>query len=97
MNKKGLVLIACLIVVISLATSAYFTNKDNTGDSEPSSFYVLRVKDDHIAAYKNEKEIESFPSVNYYSLPEYDRNQLKKGITFETMEEIYQIVEDFDG
>ena len=97
MNKKVLVLAACLIIVISLVLSIYFINKGSDDDIKYETDYILKVKEDHVAVYKDEKEIESFPTVNYHSLPEYDRNQLKNGMTFKTLEEVYQIIEDFDG
>ena len=59
--------------------------------------YVLKVKENHIAVYKLDELVREFENVNYSVLPEYDRNSLKKGLTFETLEEVYQTVEDMDG
>ena len=59
--------------------------------------YVLKAKDNHIAVYKLDELVREFEDVNYSALPEYDRNTLKKGLTFDTIEEVYQTIEDLDG
>ena len=94
---KNIILIA--VILISIVSIVAITSYADSREKELSeaSPYILKVYDNSIAAYKNDKVVEIFDSVNYSALPEYDRNQLKKGISFDTIDEIYIAVEDYDG
>ncbi len=59
--------------------------------------FVLKVHNENIAVFQGDEVIEVFYDVIYDSLPEYDRNALKRGLRFDSMSEVYSAVEDFDG
>lgn len=88
-----LIIVVTIIAVSSI--NSYATAKTNKIKSMAP--YVLKAKDDHIAVYKLDELVREFEDVNYNTLPEYDRNTLKKGLIFDTIEEVYQTIEDFDG
>ncbi len=59
--------------------------------------FILKEYGEHIAVFQGDERIEVFYDVIYDSLPEYDRNALKRGITFDSMSQVYSAIEDFDG
>ncbi len=96
--KTKLIISVCIITITIIAISSinsYAVAKTNK--IKAMAPYVLKVKENHIAVYKLDELVREFENVNYSVLPEYDRNLLKKGLTFETLEEVYQTVEDMDG
>ncbi len=94
--KTVILIVTVFISIISIAAiNSYADNREKEFiESQP---YVLKIYNNNVAVYKNDKIIEIFDTVNYSALPEYDRNQLKKGMSFDSIEEIYSVIEDFDG
>ncbi len=90
-----------LVVVVALSITAVLAINSFTGKlklmAEATLPYVLREYQGSVAVYKGDKVLEIFRTVNYNSLPEYDKNQLKNGMIFKDMNEIYSVIEDFDG
>lgn len=97
MKSKQAIFITVIIVSVALIaafTAVAITHQDTNIDETP---YVLKAKENYLVLYKYGKEVEEFKTVNYSALPEYDRNTLKKGIEFSSIEEVYAAIEDFDG
>lgn len=97
MNKKPLILFTAVLVTILTVVAINVYAAGRVEDMKAQTPYTLKQLEDHVAVYKGDKMIEEFDSVNFYALPSYDRNALKSGMTFENIEEIYSIIEDFDG
>lgn len=63
-----------------------------------SSYYVIREYNGHIAVYENDSTVpfEEFQT-EVDVLPDADQKELEDGIVVNTMTEVRQRVEDFDG
>ena len=59
--------------------------------------YTLINIDGSVRLYRNETLIQIFDTVNPYSLPLQDQDNLKTGIKIKSVEEAMQLIEDFDG
>ncbi len=88
--------VAILLIGSVIAISKYGIEK-NDNSNRSNLPIVLKEHNNAIAAFRGEDIIEEFPDVVFPSLPEYDRNALKRGITFESMNEVYIAIEDYDG
>ena len=66
--------------------------------SESSSVkFVLKYHEGSVSLFEGEDIIETFGEVNYSTLPYADRESLENGIEFDTIDEVYELIEDFDG
>ncbi len=96
--KIKLFISICVITVTIIAIASINSYAEGkTNKIKALAPYVLKSKDNHIAVYKLDELVREFEEINVNALPEYDRNTLKKGLTFDTIEEIYEVIEDFDG
>ncbi len=97
MKTKLIISIVTIIITISAIASINSYAEGRVNKIKASAPYVLKQRDNHVAVDKLDEMVREFKDVNYSALPEYDRNMLKKGIEFQTLEEIYSTIEDFDG
>ncbi len=96
---KTRLIVLVIAVIISIASIAAINSyagklEQNAADLQP---LILREYQGSVAVYKGDRVLEIFRTVEFNALPEYDKNQLKNGIAFENMEEVYSVIEDFDG
>lgn len=97
MRTKIAVLFSVIILsIVSISALEVYADRKTASLTENTP-YVLTVKDNCVVITRNDKILERLETINYGALPEYDRNQLKKGITFQSEEELYSVIEDFDG
>lgn len=87
---------AVILSIVSISALGIYADR-KTARSTENMPYVLTVKDECVVIMKNGKILERLDTVNYGALPEYDRNQLKEGIIFQSEDELYSVIEDFDG
>ena len=97
MKKKIIIIFSMFLFAVSVIAGIEITKNNILKQQDNNAPYVLKVKEDCVALYKNGKELEEFSTVNYHALPEYDRNRLKKGIEFESLTAVYETIEDYDG
>ncbi len=97
MKKRLMILIFIVALSIALVVTINSFTAKIKQQAEASLPFVLKEYQGSVAVYKGDKVLEIFRTVNYNSLPEYDRNQLKDGMVFQNMNEIYSVIEDFDG
>ncbi len=97
MRTRLIVLLTAVILsIVSISALGIYADRKTARITENTP-YVLTVKDECVVIMKNDKILERLDAVNYSALPEYDRNQLKKGIIFQSEDELYSVIEDFDG
>lgn len=90
-----LVVIVILSITIILVMNSYKSNFLKR--KQDNNILTLKEYEGCVAVYSGDRLLEVFRSVNYTSLPEYDKNKLNKGINFNSIEEVYSVIEDFDG
>ena len=97
MKMKIIILTITLIFTISaiLAINSYAAERVEAIKS--TAPFVLKQYENCVAVYQCDELVRVFETVNYSALPEYDKNSLRKGMTFSTLNEIYSVIEDFDG
>ena len=98
-----------ILAAVMIATSAVFSvkisnintlpkNFDSSSDSEPKQAkFVLKYTDGTLSLFEGGKIVETFSEVNFSTLPPSDRENLSLGIEFESLDEVYLLIEDFDG
>lgn len=97
MKRRLIILFTAVILsIVSISALGVYADRKTARliDNMP---YVLTVRDDCVVIMKNNKILEQLETVNYGALPEYDKNQLKKGMIFQSEAELYSVIEDFDG
>lgn len=97
MLKKVIIFVFVIILSVSAVMVINSHNTKKQENIERNVPYVLKNYENCVALYKGNEIIEVFQSVNFNALPEYDKNQLKKGITFNDVESVYSLIEDYDG
>ncbi|MBE6766503.1 MAG: hypothetical protein IKL62_03330 [Clostridia bacterium] len=98
MKRKAIILAFSIILSFSsvLAINSYAAERKSQ-IIHSSLPIVLKQHHNCIAAYRGDEIIEIFTDVVYDTLPEYDRNTLKKGIPFSNIDEVYSAIEDYDS
>lgn len=112
MRKKLILLVlmvAVTIIIVSLLLNVS-SNKENTESYQNINYnsssvtsilpmYIVKEYDGKVSVFRFGENLpfEILEEIVYYSLPEYDREQLKKGISVYTDEELQRLIEDFDG
>ena len=97
-----------IIAAMMIATSALFgikiseiktlpapTNPQSSKESQTK--FVLKYSDGTVTLFDGDNIIETFSEVNFSTLPPSDREILCEGIEFDRIDEVYQLIEDFDG
>ena len=113
MNKRfGIMknfVIKLLLAICMIATSVLFGVKIadiNTTPNSPensssekmkSARFVLKYSDGVLSLFEGDSVIETFSEVNFSTLPPIDRESLTDGIEFDYLDDVYRIIEDFDG
>ncbi len=69
----------------------------NVSSNSSSVKFVLKYCDGNVSLFEGDDIIETFGEVNYSTLPYADRESLSNGIEFDTIDEAYDLIEDFDG
>lgn len=80
--------VCCAVI---LCTNTYAKQKDD------SINFLLKTNGECLALYDEGKLIEQYDTVLVSSLPPADRQALKKGIKITSFEQLYSLIEDFDG
>ncbi len=97
MKAKIIILTITLILTISAIISINSFADERVEKIKSSAPYVLKKYENCVAVYQCDELVRVFETVNYSALPEYDKNILKNGMSFSTLNEIYSVIEDFDG
>lgn len=102
------IMVAVTIIIVSLLLSVS-SNKEKTAPNQNINhsssttsiqpIYILKEYNGNIAVYRygETQPIDILSEIVYYSLPKYDREQLKKGIYIYSEAELQRLIEDFDG
>ncbi len=93
---KLLYFIACFAAILSV-TCSYYNGKINSLKTNSYSGYTLRIKNNTVCLFKGDEIIEQYDTIDYTSLPLTDIDNLKSGIKVESIEKVYELIEDFDG
>lgn len=94
MKKKFIILaITISITLIIVVSSLLFTNAAVKNEEK----LVLSVKDGYVVLKKGNSIITVYDDIVVDVLPDSDKEALKKGITIESEDQLYSIIEDYDG
>ena len=89
--------VLAILLIGSLITIYNYGVEINDNSNRTNAPIVLKEYEGGLAAFLGDDVIEVFPDVIVATLPEYDKNALKKGIAFENMDKVYIALEDYDG
>lgn len=82
-------------------TSEYMPGKTDTdpapSSNSPAVKFVLKYADGAISLFEGDAVIATFSEVNYSTLPYIDQQSLTDGIEFDNIDDVYTLIEDFDG
>ena len=87
-------------IELSEAAKAEKTRISKNGESVLTTKYMLKEKDGNIGLYRvigENTELYDVYAADVSSLPENDREELKKGITDLTLDEALLLIDDFTG
>lgn len=96
MKRPFILSLSILVTVLIIVTLNVYVDR-RVEKIEAAQPLILKQEENHLAVYRADKQIEKFLSVDFSALPEFDRNALKNGIIFDNMEQVYSVIEDFDG
>lgn len=97
-RKYTIFALICLIFLLILIYRFYSEKINNAHIiREMNDNYTLINIDGSVRLYRDETLIQIFDTVNPYSLPLQDQDNLKSGIKIKSVEEAMQLIEDFDG
>lgn len=103
MRKYTIFALICLCALL-LVFSFYYKDSDKKQNIENSKkptnysqMYTLIYENGTVNLYKNGEFIRNYKNISVTDLPLTDRDNLLSGIKIKTMDEVTQIVEDFDG
>ena len=94
LNKKlsSVYVFLCVTLIAILIVGLYFYG------SQPKESYTLKEYGGKIAVFIDEKtEPEQVLDIQVSIFPDTDRELLKDGITVNSSEELYRLIEDFSG
>ena len=101
MRKYTIFALICLFALLLLFTYFYKDKKQNENDitklNQNSADYMLIYENGTVNLYKNNELIRNYESIEVAELPLTDRDNLSSGIKIKTIDEVRQIIEDFDG
>lgn len=98
-----------VLAIMMIAASAVFgvkISQINTSPNPPlpessseqrGARFVLKYSDGSVSLFEGENVVETFSEVNFSTLPPNDRESLSQGIEFDNLDEVYMLIEDFDG
>lgn len=99
LNKKYLIFsLIALTAVTVLIINFYKTKKYKLNYENPPTeeYYVLKSEEKTLKLYKNNNLIETY-NINPQILPLTDQDNLRTGIILYSMNEVRELLEDFDG
>ena len=97
-RKYTIFSLICLFVLLILIYRFYSEKINNAHiNRQIDDNYTLINVDGSVRLYRNETLIQIFDTVNPYSLPLQDQDNLRSGIKIKSVEEAVQLIEDFDG
>lgn len=89
-----------LLAAILMTGSLGVEQKKNETVSQPEAtqYFVVRAQGDRVVVCRND-EIEPFIEldISLQSLPEYDQQQIQKGMKLKNLTELEQFIEDFES
>ena len=101
MNRKIMLLFTVLLGIFLFTAVLIFpfVTKQNidTPDTQSDSALYLKSYQNTVALYEGDTVKEIFSDVVLNALPIKDRNSLNSGILIESEEQLYSLLEDFDG
>lgn len=59
--------------------------------------FVLKYYEGNVSLFEGDEIIETFSEINFSTLPFEDRENLSNGIELNSIDEAYNLIEDFDG
>ncbi len=83
--------------VLNVPPSKETDEKRELPSNNASVKFVLKYYDGNVSLFEGDNIIETFGEVNYSTLPFADRESLSNGIEFDSIDEAYDLIEDFDG
>ncbi len=92
-NSKKIIIFALILTlaaIISAIIIVYAFKKNN----EP---YYLKSLNNNVALYKGKVLVEVYDDINTNNLTDYDRYLLRNGIVVENIENIDEILEDYNS
>lgn len=96
-TKKQVFFIAILLSLIVLSLLVFmafaFKGDDRIYDNKE---YVLKSHGDFLALYYGDKIVEVYDEIVVSSLPVYDQEQFISGIKIKNLEQLDEILEDFE-
>ena len=98
-----------LIATLFVLTSAIFGIKiseiktlpnptpPDSSKAQNNARFVLKYSGGNVSLFEGDNVVETFSEVNFATLPPADRENLREGIEFDNLDEVYMLIEDFDG
>ena len=71
-------------------------NKE-TKEKSKESFLLIKASENSVYLYDENNNIIEKLNIDYKNLREYDKNQFLNGIKVKSMQEVYQLMEDFSN
>ncbi len=101
MNRilKSRIIIIALFAVVITAFIIFMVPEKPVSEKRKaeSDLYYMKAKENTVALYKDDVLIKTYDGIVLDTLPIEDREKLKTGIEFESLEEADRSAEDYDG
>lgn len=99
MRRKYTIFALISLFLLLILVYRFYSEKINNAhlNREINNNYTLINIDGSVRLYRDDTLIQIFDTVNPYSLPLQDQDNLKSGIKLKSVEEAIQLIEDFDG
>lgn len=95
--KKRLFITVIIATIASLITMILvFSFNDFSASGEENRQYVLKSHGDYLALYYGDDIVEVYDNIVISSLPVFDREQFLSGVKINNIEDINEILEDFE-
>lgn len=98
-------ILATLMIAASAAFGVEISNintlpnppKTESGAVQKGARFVLKYADGTVSLFEYGSIVETFSEISFSTLPPDDRESLSEGIEFDNLDEVYMLIEDFDG
>ncbi len=99
MRRKYTIFALIVLFTLLILIYRFYTEKINEAEKKEriTDNYTLINIDGKVHLYRDDIIIQIYDTVNPYSLPLQDQDNLKSGIKVKSVEEAAQLIEDFDG
>ena len=64
-------------------------------ENNANNFYLIKENNEEIYLYDSKLCVIEKLNIDYKNLRQYDKNMFKNGMYFESLNEVYQLIEDF--